>query len=136
MKRLYSIIAILSLALASTSALASKEGILRLDSFQLTSQGISDSGPVTITGNQGDKGISRLTIKAFGREFDLDDEQLAKIRGLAINGIQLSYETGYKELGGRTLYILLSKGFTSGNVGHKFVVVTESGAIRVGDELR
>lgn len=50
-----------------------------------------------------------------------------------LNGIQLSYEVGYKELGGRTLYIVFSQGFTSGAVVKRFVTVTESGSVKVGD---
>ncbi|MHA6203493.1 hypothetical protein ACXU4B_03600 [Dyella soli] len=107
-----------------------------MSSFELTSDGIGESGPVTITGKQGDKGILALSIRAFGKRFELDAAQLAKVQGLPINGFQLSYEAGYKELGGRTLYIVFSKGFTSGTAGRKFVVITESGAIRVTDELR
>ncbi|MHA6206009.1 hypothetical protein ACXU4B_16405 [Dyella soli] len=136
MRILCLLISIFALIFGSTSAYASKEGILRMSSFELTSDGIGESGPVTITGKQGDKGILALSITAFGKRFELDVAQLAKVQGLPINGFQLSYEAGYKEQGGRTVYIVLSKGFTSGTAGRKFVVITESGAIRVTDELR
>lgn len=136
MRRLCLLIAISALIFGSTSALASKEGILRLASFEVASEGIGESGPVTITGRQDDNGISKLSIVAFGKKFELGGEQLAKVRGLSINSLQLSYEAGYKELGGRTVYIVLSKGFTSGTAGQRFVVVKENGAITVSDELR
>ena len=136
MRRLCLLVAISALIFGSSSALASKEGILRMATFELTSDGIGESGPVRISGKQGDDGISKLTVTAFGKRFDLDEAQLAKVRGLPINGLQMSYEAGYRELGGRTVYIVLSKGFTAGTVGQKFVVVSESGAIKVTDELR
>ncbi|RUL70505.1 hypothetical protein [Dyella choica] len=107
-----------------------------MSSFEFTSEGVGESGNVTITGKQGNGGISELTIMAFGKQFKLDGEQLDKVKGFAVNGLQLSYEAGYKELGGRTIYIVLSKGFTSGTIGKKFVVVTESGTLSVSDELR
>jgi len=125
-----------ALVFGSFSASASKEGILRMDTFELTSDGIGGSGPMTISGKQGNNGISKLTIAAFGKRFVLNEVQLAAIQGLPINGLQLSYEAGYKELGGRTVYLVLSKGFTSGTVGQKFVVITENGAIEITDELR
>jgi hypothetical protein len=136
MRKLCQLVAITALIFGSSLALASKEGILRMGSFELTSEGIGESGPVTISGKQGDKGISKLTISAFGKRFELDEVQLAQVQGLPINGLQLSYEDGYRDLGGRTLYIVLSKGFTSGTAGQKFVVLTENGVIKVADELR
>jgi hypothetical protein len=136
MRKLCQLVAIAALTVGSASVFASKEGILRMGSFELTSDGIGESGPVTISGRQGDKGISKLTISAFGKRFELDEAQLVQVQGLPVNGLQLSYEVGYKDLGGRTLYIGLSKAFTSGIVGQKFVVVTEDGAIKVADKLR
>lgn len=52
------------------------------------------------------------------------------------NGVQLSYEAGYRELGGRTLYLMLSEGFTMGGVKRRLVIVTESGTVKVVTELR
>lgn len=136
MKRLWILIAISALIFGSTALFASQEGILRMASFEATSGGIGESGPVTISGKQDDNGISKLTVTAFGRKFELDGEQLARVRGLSINGLQLTYEAGYKELGGRTVYIVLSKGFTSGTAGQRFVLVSENGSVRVTDKIR
>lgn len=88
MKKLYILITTLALVLWSASVFASAEGILRLDAFQLTSEGIGESGPVTIKGIQGDNGISKLTIIAFGKQFELNNEQLSKVQGLVVNGLQ------------------------------------------------
>lgn len=126
----------LVLAFGATTVCASKEGILRMATFELSSEGIGDSGPVVVSGIQGDNGIQELAIRAFGKQFKLNGQQLIQVQGISINGLQLSYETGYKELGGRTIYIVLSKGFTSGIIGRRFVVITESGTIRISNELK
>ena len=136
MKKLCLLVAIIALIFGSAPAFASKQGIIRLGSFELTSDGIGESGPVAISGRQGNKGISKLTITAFGKRFELDEAQLAQVQGLPVNGLQLSYEGGYKDLGGRTLYIVFSKGFTSGTADQRFLIVTEDGAVTVADKLR
>lgn len=106
-----------------------------MDSFEASSRGIGDSGPVTMSGKQDESGLSKLTITAFGKRFDLDAGQLSRIHGFHANGLQLSYEAGYEELGGRTIYIVVSKGFTSGVIDKRYVVITEHGAVRVSDKL-
>jgi hypothetical protein len=117
------------------SAHASMEGILLLNDFHISSNGLGESGPVVIAGKQNDSGIQSLDVRVFGKHFQLNKTQLLAISALSINGIQLSYEAGYKELGGRTLYIVLSKGFTTDSVGKRFVVITESGEVDVKDHL-
>ena len=52
-----------------------------------------------------------------------------------LNSLQLSYEAGYKETGGRTLYLVLSQDFTSGVVVRRFVTVKETGTVKVGEAL-
>jgi hypothetical protein len=106
---------------------------LALSSFTIESAGIGASGPVQVTGKQDNKGITDIRIKAFEKEFIPSETQLSSLSGLAANGIQLSYEAGYKELGGRTIYLLFSKGFTSGMVQSRTVEVNEKGEIRVTD---
>lgn len=109
---------------------ASEEGALAMASFTFQSNGI-DSGPVTVTGAQSVTGISALTIKAFGRDFTLTGTQLQQLKGVMVNAVQLSYETGYPQTGGRTVYLQLSMGFTSGIAAGKRVIVKERGDITV-----
>ena len=99
--------------LTAAPAHASKEGVLTWSSFSIDSPGIGSSGPVSISGKQDSTGATRITIKAFGRTYELGKAHLEKLKAMLINGMQLSYEEGYKELGGRTLYIQVSRGFTS-----------------------
>lgn len=115
---------------ASVNVEASEEGALAMASFTFQSNGI-DSGPVTVTGAQSVTGISALTIKAFGRDFTLTGTQLQQLKGVMVNAVQLSYETGYPQTGGRTVYLQLSMGFTSGIAAGKRVIVKERGDITV-----
>jgi hypothetical protein len=122
---------LLLLATLAVQAAASKEGILQLGTFQLSSAGVGDSGPVTVSGAR-DKGhMSALCIQAFERTRCLAKEQLALLDEVAINGAQISYETGYASTGGRTVYVLLLKGFTSQRSEGRIVVVPERGTIEI-----
>lgn len=120
----------------SIAASASQEGILALDKILFESAGIGESGPVKVSGSQASTGITALKVDAFGKSVQLSATQLKALDGGQYNAIQLSYEGGYKELGGRTIYIKLSKAFTSGEVASVFVVVTEDGKVKVAKTLR
>jgi hypothetical protein len=115
------------LLLAAGGSVASEEGALMWSSFTVRSGGIGTSGPVTVSGTQGGNGITAMEIDAFGRKVVLDDVHLQRLKGVTMNGMQLSYENGYEQLGGRTLYIQLSLGFTSGTPVRKVLVVHERG---------
>jgi hypothetical protein len=132
MSRIASFSIALTTLLGASLALASQEGVLTFGTFRVESPGIGNSGVVTVAGRQGAQGVESLRIEAFGKRFDLSRDQLQALQGSMLNGLQLSYEGGYKELGGRTLYIVFSKGFTSGVVSQRLVTVTEDGAVKVG----
>ena len=127
---------ILAFSLLSGRVSASKEGMLVLNAFALESLGIGESGPVKISGAQSDGGIAVLRIEAFGKAFNLRPDQLRKLRGFNANGVQITYEGGYVDLGGRTIYIVFSRGFTSGHTDQRYVAVTESGSVTVADRPR
>jgi len=114
------------------SVLASKEGILAFSRFHLESDGIGSSGKIIIDGQQNQSSqIVELKISAFGRSYIVPKEQLAGLAELPSNGIRISYEAGYKQLGGRTLYIQLQMGFTSFTKKQAVITVTEDGKIQV-----
>lgn len=107
----------------------SKEGILIFDSFQVESKGIGSSGPVSVIAKKGkSRFFDSILIRAFGREFLVEEKILKKIPKTA-NGIQMTYEKGYEELGGKTLYLSFSKGFTSSQKQKKVLAVKEFGEI-------
>lgn len=119
--------------LGATRAYASQEGILAWSLFSIESPGIDGSGPVSILGKQATTGPAAVTIKAFGRTYILGKNHLQKLKGVRMNGMLLSYERGYKDLGGRTLYIQVLRGFTSEIPVRRTIEVNERGDIVVGD---
>jgi hypothetical protein len=125
-----------TLLCAAPVANASQEGVLVLGSFKIESPGLGESGPVVVSGRQGPSGFESLEIGAFGKTFTVTKPQLKEMQGGLVNGLQLSYERGYANLGGRTLYLRFSKGFTSGVVDAKVITVTEGGTITVVSETK
>ena len=131
MKALFTITLLIAFA---SSAIASKEGILAFSRFRLESAGIGTSGKVVVEGNQDANGqITALTISAFSKEYIVPKDKLAKLAELHSNGIRISYEHGYPELGGRTIYIQLQMGFTSLTRMEAVVSLSENGKIEVSN---
>ena len=113
-------------------ACASQEGPLPISRFRLESDGIGQSGAIVVEGKQNDKAqIVELKVRAFGKEYVISPEKLRVLAGLGANGIRISYETGYEELGGRTVYIQLQLGFTSHTAETALITITETGKIEV-----
>lgn len=126
--------ALFIMAASLGAAHASKEGVLSLSSFQVSSPGIGESGPVVVSGSRVGDDVKALCVQAFKRTQCLPAEHLSRLTGSMVNGIQISYEAGYRQTGGRTVYVLLSKGFTSARLEGKLISVSESGRITVEDE--
>jgi hypothetical protein len=127
-------IAILLISLSSP-LFASKEGMLALATLQLESDGVGESGPVKITGSQTPAGVTSLRVDAFDKTFELSPSQLKTLDGGLYNFIQLSYERGYKELGGRTIYIKLGIALTSGEDTAIFIAIHEDGQVKITRHL-
>ncbi len=113
-------------------ARASQEGQLAWSAFSIESPGIGPSGPVTVSGRQGATGLTAMTIKAFGRQIALARPQLDALKPLRMNGMQLSFAAGYKELGGRALYVkMISGSVAPGDRVEKVLVINERGDVEV-----
>ena len=54
-----------------------------------------------------------MKVYAFGQEYVVPEDKLSDLSELVPNGIRISYESGYSQVGGRTIYIQLQMGFTS-----------------------
>lgn len=125
---------ILLSAILSVAAYASQEGAVPLSAVSVQSEGIGESGPISVEATQTFAGMQSFVMEAFGRKFELNQAQLKQL-GTWINAIQLSYAGGYDITGGRTLYIKLSRSYTSGQVHGNYVVVKESGAVEIRETL-
>jgi hypothetical protein len=125
-------LAVLLLA-AAIGSRASQEGTLPLTSFRLESNGKGSSGRIVLEGKQNEKAeIVSLKIGAFGKNYTVPPEKLRQLADLHANGVRISYEEGYKELGGRTVHIQFQVGFTSSTEQKALITITEDGKIEVG----
>jgi hypothetical protein len=124
----YTIIFIFLIAVESFS---SQEGVLSFSKISFESEGIGTSGPVSVLCKNNKNEIHYLEVNAFGKKYILSQRDLKKISKLPYNGIQLSYEQGYKELGGKTVYIVLVFGFKSGTKEKIAITVVENGTIEI-----
>ena len=104
---------------------------MTLTSIQLDSAGLDNSGPVHVEASQTDHGIDQLKVSVFGRLQTLTPSQLRSLSGGPFNSIGLSYSRGYSEVGGRSVYLLLCQGFSSGVKLVAIITITEQGSVRV-----
>ncbi|MBL4781298.1 MAG: hypothetical protein JKX92_03560 [Porticoccaceae bacterium] len=129
MNRLLLTVLALSLAFFAN---ASQEGVLSFSEFSIKSRGIGKSGTVEIIGTKNEKGtFSSITVSAFGKMYSFPEDILSQISAINQNGIQLTYEAGYRSLGGKTIYIQFQKGFTSGVQSVFLVSLNEQGKFEV-----
>ena len=110
-------------------AVASQESVVTWDTFRVESH--STGEPVVVSGKQNTEGLQELRIEAFGRAFTVSQATLRKL-GRMINGMQISSEPGYPELGGRTVYVVFSQGFVAGGTQQSgTLAVNERGDVEV-----
>ena len=111
----------------------SKEGILPTHSLQITSKGISSSGPVVVRGERGESGkFESLVVEAFGKKVSVAQELLDKIPSQS-NGIQLSFENSIRQEIGKVVYVGFQFGFTSGPKKLVTLSVREDGSSQLVD---
>ncbi len=102
--------------------------MLPFSEFRIQSKGIGESGIVTVEGLKDTSGkYKKLSISAFGKVIEVSNKLLSQIPSKYQNGIQLSYDPGWKQLGGRTVYISFLSGFTSGSKEIFIISVSEDG---------
>jgi hypothetical protein len=111
----------------ASGATGSQELYLPWSTFRIDLGTLGSVGVIEIYGVQAERGLSRVAVKAFGREFEFTPAQLKQLEGLTINGVEVTYEAGYPEVGGRTIYLL----FSMGRVKQR-VALSEHGGISVG----
>lgn len=127
-KLIVTIIAVLYLSVAY----ASQEGLLPFSEFQIKSNGIGNSGSIIVNGRKNNEGeFISLSVIAFGQTISIPQSIMSKISSINQNGIQLTYEHGYEELCGKTIYLQFQVGFTSGMRQILIIAVSEDGNIKV-----
>lgn len=126
------LLAVFLLVLAiSENVFASREGMLTFSDFAIKSDGLEGSGKISMEAKQGAMGVTYLKLNAFNREILLDEEQLRSLQNIYLNGVQLSYERGNQNSGGRTVYVIFSRGFTAGVEVVKILAVNEKGEVSI-----
>ena len=106
----------------ATPAGGSQELVVPWSSFTIVSRALP-SGVVEVAGLQSENGLSKLVVKAFGRQFELSPAELRALVGMTANGMQLTYEYA----GSPVLYLL----FQNGRVEQR-VTVSEHTGVQVG----
>lgn len=132
------LVAILCSVIAGV-AFASQEHAARIAEFSITWEGDEGAGPITARGaRRPDGSLQRFTVSAFGRTIEMPAPVMAELSNIHFNGVLLSDEAGYPELGGRTAYLQFVVGFTSGVTSRVVVAVDEKGNVRLlqGDPPR
>ncbi|GAB2874626.1 hypothetical protein GCM10027277_49820 [Pseudoduganella ginsengisoli] len=99
--------------------------------FSISSKGPAATGVAKIVGTQTENGIASLQIEAFGKKVQLNGLQLKSLEGMNINGMQLTFEK--KDGDGIRLFIVISRGFSSGLVKSKLIEMDEKGNIAVSE---
>jgi hypothetical protein len=113
----------------------SKEGVMPLSKFKFECRGLAVFGNVVVEGEQNThRRWAWMRITAFDRIFEIDQKELQKLGEYAPNGVLVTSEMGYPELGGRTLYLQLLMGFSSGIRQRAMISVTEDGQIQLEPE--
>ncbi len=115
----------------SLPVFASKEGILPLTNFVVESKGLDGSGPIVITGRSDGDHISFLEVEAFGKTYTVPAGIIGDLGNIYVNGLSISYEAGYKVIGGRSLYITFIRSFLKKETTRISLVLKENGDIRI-----
>jgi hypothetical protein len=123
---------VLTLCVCFTNyAKADEEGRLPLSNIRFDSGGLDNSGPIRVEVIQDSNGIVELKVSAFGRIRRVATTELTAITGRVFNLVGASYSRGYPNTGGRSIYVLLYQGFSSGAEASAVVTILESGDVRV-----
>ena len=75
-----------------------------------------------------------MSVEAFGKTISIPPEILIQIPSKNQNGIQLSYEEGYKSKGGKTVYLQFQVGFTIELQKVFIISASENGKVKVLEE--
>ena len=69
------------------------------------------AGAVSCEITTGDSGYANFTVHAFGKEYKLSAEELAKLKDFPLSELRTTYCNGQKEIGGCSLYFRFKRLF-------------------------
>ena len=138
MKNSRAIFVVLFISLLGNSVASSKEAVapvlarevaVPFATFSSTSDGIGNSGPISVSGTQGKGRIRSLTIKVFSRTIDFEKEGLInQLKGTLSNSYQISYEQNPKGYKGRVLRVTFYAGTS---YAQKIIVIKDNGSVNI-----
>jgi hypothetical protein len=113
-------------ALSVAVANASQEHTLPLTKFRLESVSQTDPGTIVVHGSQDQSGkFQELKVELMGQVVTVPASILQQIP-TSSNGVIISSEAGYKELGGRTVYITFLVTWSNARtIRERFVVTVQ-----------
>lgn len=115
-------------------SLASQEAVLPTSYFEVISEGVSNSGRVKVKAQRDRMGKFKFVkVEAFHRTLKIE-KKLIEVLPKDTNGVQISFEEGYEETGGKLLYIAFTKGFSSGSFQKTVILIPEKGPVRLLDK--
>ena len=88
---------------------ASEEESLEYGEIRVVSPERKDTGKVVFAAKAGEKKFVAVSIEAFGKKYELANEDLEKLAGLPLSSLVITHEAGYERTGGHTVYFKLKK---------------------------
>ena len=98
---------LIACALIVASASASEEQLPEWSIIDVTTHKIPRAGVVNVRAQADKNGISQLEIAAFGESYRIVGDELTKVVGFPLRGLEITHEAGYEILGGYSVHVKL-----------------------------
>lgn len=132
MKITKNIIATLACISFCIACSASEEAPVIFNKFQIESR-VDGVGDVSVSGAAGATCVHEMSVHAFGKNYSFGKDEIAKLCGFNLNGIQISMDGGWSSQGGYTLVIALYTGYSSGILKRKFITLNSKFEMEIED---
>jgi hypothetical protein len=121
------------------SVYSSEEDFLGWQSVVIRSKEAGAAGIVVIEIETEGRDFTSLVVNAFGKQFALASDELAKMAGFQVSSLRTTHEAGYEEVGGHTVYLSFQRTSLSkidGPVTEEIKISVNSSGISVADPIR
>jgi hypothetical protein len=98
------------LAVAATAS-ASEEEFVVWQQVKIVSPAYKETGTVVFDAQTDGETSRAVSIRAFDKDFKLDDAQLSKLKGFPLSSLSITHEAGYERLGGHTVHFKMKRVF-------------------------